>query len=109
MVTLKDIAEKANVSIATVSRVLNNKAGSIGIEDTAACAQVAKRLSAEQTCAVCEWEDTEAHLIHLRHGSQDDFFLHPFYHHMPTCSARGSETGYYLSYVGLNAGNTRRS
>ena len=82
MVTLKDIAEKANVSIATVSRVLNNKAGSIGISEKTRqrVLQVARSLIINRT----GWRSlrmgkTLKHILFIYViGSQDDFFLHPF-------------------------------
>ena len=109
MVTLKDIAEKANVSIATVSRVLNNKAGSIGISEKTRqrVLQVARELDYQpnRLARSLRMGKTLKHILFIYViGSQDDFFLHPFYHHMlHGVQLEAAKQGYYLSYVGLNA------
>ncbi|HBE78819.1 MAG TPA: hypothetical protein DDW65_13740 [Firmicutes bacterium] len=112
MTTLKDVAEKSNVSIATVSRVLNNKAGLIGItEDTKQkVLKVAKELNYQPDISARNLRlgrNLKAVLFLYTFPEKDKyglgenmFFPHPFFSHLLHGVQLGVQNkGYYVSYL----------
>lgn len=112
MATLKDVAVKSNVSIATVSRVLNNKAGLIGITDET------KEKVLEAAKALNYQPDISARNLRLgrtlrailfmytyyekdKYGlGENMFFPHPFFSHLLHGVQLGVQNnGYYVSYL----------
>lgn len=112
MATLRDVAVKAEVSIATVSRVLNKKAGKIGIteETQRRVLEAARQLNYQP--------DKSARNLRLGRSlkailfmyslltvqeaglEEGQFFPHPFFSHMLHGIQLGAtRRGYYLSYL----------
>ncbi len=112
MTTLKDIASHLNISIATVSRVLNNKAGQIGITD-----ETKQRVL--ETAKLLNYQpDISARNLRLgrslrailfiytyqekdKYGTAENmFFPHPFFSHLLHGVQLGvQKKGYYVSYL----------
>ncbi|TCL58810.1 LacI family transcriptional regulator/LacI family repressor for deo operon, udp, cdd, tsx, nupC, and nupG [Hydrogenispora ethanolica] len=112
MTTLKDIATHLNISIATVSRVLNNKAGLIGITDET------KQKVLEAAKLLNYQPDLSARNLRLgrslrailfiytypekdKYGTAENmFFPHPFFSHLLHGVQLGvQKKGYYVSYL----------
>jgi DNA-binding LacI/PurR family transcriptional regulator len=112
MTTLKDVALKADVSIATVSRVLNNKAGLIGIteETKQKVLEVAKELNYQPDLSARNLRlgrNLKAILFMYTYYEKDKyglgenmFFPHPFFSHLLHGVQLGVQNkGYYVSYL----------
>jgi DNA-binding LacI/PurR family transcriptional regulator len=112
LTTLKDVAIKSNVSIATVSRVLNNKAGLIGIteETKQKVLEVAKALNYQPDISARNLRlgrSLKAILFMYTYHEKDKyglgenmFFPHPFYSHLLHGVQLGVQNkGYYVSYL----------
>jgi Transcriptional regulators len=112
LTTLKDVAIKSNVSIATVSRVLNNKAGLIGIteETKQKVLEVAKALNYQPDISARNLRlgrSLKAILFMYTYREKDKyglgenmFFPHPFFSHLLHGVQLGVQNkGYYVSYL----------
>ncbi|MGE5582476.1 MAG: LacI family DNA-binding transcriptional regulator [Bacillota bacterium] len=112
MATLKDVALKSNVSIATVSRVLNNKAGLIGIteETRQKVLDAAKALNYQPDISARSLRlgrSLKAILFLYTYHEKDKyglgenmFFPHPFFSHVLHGVQLGVQAkGYYVSYL----------
>lgn len=113
MATLKDVAKKAQVSIATVSRVVNGKFEKGGISP-----ETQQRVLAAIE-ALNYRPDQSARNLRLGHNdesilfalwvegkSQDSFITHPFFSHMlHGIQSEVLKRGYYLSYITLTNQN----
>lgn len=112
-VTLKDVAKRANVSIATVSRVLSNKLGDISItEDTKnRVIQAAKELRYQPNRLARNLRMGRAYrhifFIYTQSRFMDDLLPHPFFSHMlHGLQMEALQNDCYLSNFGLNDQNT---
>jgi DNA-binding LacI/PurR family transcriptional regulator len=112
MTTLKDVALKSNVSIATVSRVLNNKAGLIGIteETKQKVLEAAKELNYQPDISARNLRlgrNLKAILFMYTYYEREKyglgenmFFPHPFFSHLLHGIQLGVQNkGYYVSYL----------
>lgn len=115
MTTLKDIAQVTGFSITTVSRVLNDTAGKVGISEQTQqkIRQVAKELNyrPNKTAQNLKLGRQPRAILFLhcelnKAGEGEGFMTHPFFSHLLHGIHLGaSRTGHYLAY--LDAGQTR--
>jgi DNA-binding LacI/PurR family transcriptional regulator len=112
-VTLKDVAERANVSIATVSRVLSNKLGDISITDETKnrVIEAAKELQYQPNRLARNLRMGRAYrhifFVYTQSRFMDDLLPHPFFSRMlHGLQMEALQNNCFLSNFGINYQNT---